>query len=102
MYNNVPASRLVPFGLLHVAKSIDLCQNICLLTAYQLVYHEESDPDWEPSDADEVSSEDYTEGEEEDLDQLNRDAMLPLVEVLKDAKISLRTLMKAELARGYQ
>ena len=36
MYNNVPASRLVPFGLLHVAKSIDLCQNIFLLTAYQL------------------------------------------------------------------
>ena len=37
MYNNEPASRLVPFGLLHVAKSIDLCQNIFLLTAYQLV-----------------------------------------------------------------
>ena len=66
------------------------------------MYHEESDPDWEPTDADEVSSEDYTEGEEEDLEQLNRDAMLPLVEVLKDAKISLRTLMIAELARGYQ
>ena len=28
--------------------------------------------------------------------------MLPLVEVLKDAKISLQTLMIAELARGYQ
>ena len=28
--------------------------------------------------------------------------MLPLVEVLKDAKISLRTLMIAELAHGYQ
>ena len=36
MYKNVPASCLVPFGLLHVAKSIDLYQNIFLLTAYQL------------------------------------------------------------------
>ena len=66
------------------------------------MYHEDSDPDWEPTDTDKISSEDYTEGEEEDLDQLNRDAMLPLVEVLKDAKISLRTLMIAELAHGYQ
>ena len=66
------------------------------------VYREESDPDWEPTTADEISSEDYSEGEEEDLDQLNRDAMLPLAEVLKNAKISLRTLMLAELARGYQ
>ena len=39
MYNNVPASRLVPFGLLHVAKSIDLCQNNFLLTAYQPAHH---------------------------------------------------------------
>ena len=67
-------------------------------------YQEEddtSDPDWVEEREVEVSSEDYTEGEDEDLEALNRDARLPLAEVLKGARLDLKSIFAAEMASGY-